>query len=548
MLTIPRKHAAFAGIVAALLSFQAKPAFLDKEVDIQDFQDSLPVPTFDLEGSFARDAKSPASEFEAVIKFLNEKRFDKAIDEAEKLKSKYPKLAFPQNLLAMAYMGMGDNEKARQLFEAALQISPGDPSASGALAALALNNNDIGRARSYYEQVIERYPNHVDTMILLAGLEIRARNRGQAMQWLVKAGQQKPKLLPSTIGVAKSFLYLNEPTQALQVLNDADPSIADNPDILILKGMANVKLNQLDAAEQALRRLIELEPNSANPHFLLAQAYAGFNKLDKLKNELTETLRIDPNHLQARILMGRVLLHEGKPKEANKHLAEMKRSFPNNPVVFAHEGWLDENQNDFNGAIKAYANAAKIDSNNSQLLSRLAMAQLKAKKGEDSLITLNGWLAKHPQDLSILSLRAQANHLLGKYEAATEDYKAIIEHSPNDVLALNNLAWFLRDKSPAQAREYSARAFELAPTSSSVLDTRAMLLIDQGDVQQALKIIKKAAEMQPNDLNIQYHLAFISSGSGHKVDAVSILKKLLATEAKFSERSAAEKLYKELTN
>ncbi|BBL57815.1 XrtA/PEP-CTERM system TPR-repeat protein PrsT [Methylomonas koyamae] len=548
MLTILHKYASMTGVVAALLSFQAGSAFLDKEIDIQDSRGNSQVPTSDLASSFARNTKNSPAEFDAVLKLLNEKKFDKAIEEAEKLKSKYPTRMLPRNLLGMAYMGNGNHEQARQQFEAVLESSPGDPSASGALAALALNKNDISQARSYYEQVINKNPKHLDTMILLAGLEIKAGDRNRAIQWLTKAGQQKSKSLRSIVAIAKSLLQLSEPDQALQVLNDTDPSAADNPDILILKGVTNARLNRLEATEQAFRRLIHLNPGVANSHFLLAQAYAGFNKLDKLKIELTETLRIDPSHLQANSLMGRVLLNEGRLEEAKKLLAEMKRTFPDNPVVLAHEGWLHENQNDFAGAITAYSNAINIDSNSPQLLSRLAMAQLKAKKGEDSLRTLNGWLEKHPQDLSILGLRAQVNHLLGKYEAAIEDYKVIVERSPNDALALNNLAWFLRDKAPIQAREYSARAFELAPTSSAVLDTRAMLLMDQGDLQQALKISKKAAEIQPNDFNIQYHLALISASGGHKQDASSILKMLLATEAKFSERLAAEKLYKDLTN
>jgi len=51
------------------------------------------------------------------------------------------------------------------------------------------------------------------------------------------------------------------------------------------------------------------------------------------------------------------------------------------------------------------------------------------------------WIKDHPKDDGFRSYLAQAAMAKKDYAAAARHYKALLESQPNNVLALNNMAW-----------------------------------------------------------------------------------------------------------
>jgi tetratricopeptide (TPR) repeat protein len=83
-------------------------------------------------------------------------------------------------------------------------------------------------------------------------------------------------------------------------------------------------------------------------------------------------------------------------------------------------------------------------------------------------------------------------------------YEQVVTAQPNNVVALNNLAWLLREQD-------NSRASELATEAPDVLDTYGWVLHLGGNHEQAKAVIEKALSLAPDNPEIQTHLKTIKA-------------------------------------
>ena len=109
-------------------------------------------------------------------------------------------------------------------------------------------------------------------------------------------------------------------------------------------------------------------------------------------------------------------------------------------------------------------------------------------------------------------------------DMAIEQYSRVLEINGNNLVALNNLAWYLRDTNPQQALEYAKRANEIKPESATLMDTLAVVLLKNGETHKAQRTIARALANAPNNLTMRYHSAMIDASAGDKASAIKTLK------------------------
>jgi len=78
--------------------------------------------------------------------------------------------------------------------------------------------------------------------------------------------------------------------------------------------------------------------------------------------------------------------------------------------------------------------------------------------------------------------------------------------NPDDALALNNLAWLLKEQNLPRATALAERASQLQPESAAVLDTYGWLLHLQGDKARAIDYLEQALALAPDQEDIQQNL------------------------------------------
>jgi len=76
----------------------------------------------------------------------------------------------------------------------------------------------------------------------------------------------------------------------------------------------------------------------------------------------------------------------------------------------------------------------------------------------------------------------------GDLKTAVAQYQVVVSQQPNNIGALNNLAWAGGQLGDPKAMSYAERALKLAPDSPPVLDTAGVLLVTAGDTARGWSI------------------------------------------------------------
>ncbi len=117
---------------------------------------------------------------------------------------------------------------------------------------------------------------------------------------------------------------------------------------------------------------------------------------------------------------------------------------------------------------------------------------------------------------------------------AIKAFENILVKRPNNVNALNNLAYLLAetDGQLDKAAEYARRACQAAPNSASNMDTYAYILCKTDEYEQAARLLLTAIQLSERESmditwDIYKHLGMAQEGLGEKSKAVSSYKRAL---------------------
>jgi predicted Zn-dependent protease len=84
------------------------------------------------------------------------------------------------------------------------------------------------------------------------------------------------------------------------------------------------------------------------------------------------------------------------------------------------------------------------------------------------------------------------------------------------------------------------------PNNPNVLDTYGYLLLKNGRVADARKILERVSSILPNNPSVNYHLALAYREAGDRAQAISRVNKALEA-GRFMEEAQARQLLAELT-
>ena len=83
---------------------------------------------------------------------------------------------------------------------------------------------------------------------------------------------------------------------------------------------------------------------------------------------------------------------------------------------------------------------------------------------------------------------------MSQNKPAAEQFELVLKAFPNNVDALNNLAWIYTEQKDPKAVATAERAYKLAPKSAAVQDTYGWALVEADQAKTALPILAEAAK------------------------------------------------------
>jgi Tfp pilus assembly protein PilF len=133
-------------------------------------------------------------------------------------------------------------------------------------------------------------------------------------------------------------------------------------------------------------------------------------------------------------------------------------------------------------------------------------------------------VTKKPKSVVLKMHLADLYDKRGQYDKSAEQYRKVLADEPNNVVALNNLAWLLatRDGDADKALEHITRAVNGMGRRADLLDTRGLVHLRRKDLSKALEDLKEASTDAPTPTRL-YHLALAYHREGNTTRARELL-------------------------
>jgi Flp pilus assembly protein TadD len=239
-------------------------------------------------------------------------------------------------------------------------------------------------------------------------------------------------------------------------------------------------------------------------------------------------------------------LVEQEHKEFDEYLARLTELAPGTPQVMLLQAAAAHREGDTDKAIELASRTYEAAPGTKTMLELVGYQNAGGNRAEATQL-LQQWVKDHPQDVPARLALAGSLENNQQAEEAAAHYATVLEHAPDNVAALNNLAWHLRSKDRSRAESYAQKANSLAPDQPQILDTLAVIEFLGGDYRRAHRSIERALAAAPDSPSLLYHRAMIIAEMGEQTRAISQLQSLLAEGATdFPERADAAALLAKL--
>ena len=473
----------------------------------------------DLEAAAQLDSGSFQADYALIATHLRERRYDQALAAIDALEKKQPKNPLVQNMRGAAQVMKGDLAAGRKAFEAALALQPTYFPAASNLAALDERQDKADDARKRFEAVLAADPKNTQALLALAQHAIRhGGSKEQVRQYLDRARSANPDALAPVAALAAWHLDNGAPRDAVALLQDALAKQPDRPELLELLASAQARAGDRDQALQTYDRLVRSAPASAPLQMRVGEARLNLRDDAGALAAFRRAVELAPKAIEPRVALAAMMARRGNKAEARQLAASLRKDFPSNPAGLLLEGDFASADQKWGEAIDAYRKADAV-ARTPQGTMRLHQALLRAGRDGEAEAALRGYLKDAPDDLSMRLYGAEQSLGRKRWSDAAEQYRAVLERQPRNLVALNNLAWALHQLKDPKAREVAEQAFSLAPKSAPIVDTLGVINAEGGDAARGVELLRQAVTLAPGEPQYRLHLAEALLRQGDKAGA-----------------------------
>lgn len=445
--------------------------------------------------------------------------------------------------LGYLYLASGDLDAAENELKTANKLAPNAVRPLFLLGEVAFLRNRLDEALGYYEAALTQDPEKPETLRRLSEalyLKGGAQNVIARLEPFVAAhpGQSYPlSILAKLYREAQDYDKLETTLKAL-LTNDPDDTRA-------IDQLASWydRTGRYDQAISLFSRLIPLLPPHPILHIRLGEFYLKAGRLDEAAKSFASARSFDlsddrlaqfvglayldtRHNVQAEATFLDLLERGGDP--GNRYflgLARMRQGHFK-PAIAA---FLDVDASDKDYRAPSLAEAARCWRQLGQTAKAEKLIGKLVHEGDASpesytlaaqyykdieapgrgVELLTNALKKRPDDTSLLYARGMFYQELGREEAALNDMREVLRLAPDHADALNFIGYLYaeRQENLEDAERMIRRAMAQKPEEGYIQDSLGYILFLRGKNAEAIKWLKLATMIEPDEVEILLHLA-----------------------------------------
>jgi len=463
-----------------------------------------------------------------------------------RLKRSLMKTLFARNLAQ-------DRQRALEMLAALEKELPQDPELMKLRAFLMLEKptpQSLAAARKNLENVVKLEPTSVEAHLMLIRIAMQEKRYEDARNSAIRAlgsNPDNPALLSARAGAELLLKNTQMAAQLAQMALQKDPNDAQARGVLVAVALEIKDQGLLEQGTQLVQMALQKDPNDTQARDMLITVALEIKDpglLEQSRTLIESAIGRDPTNEQLLLSRARILVAMDNPQAAIPELEAYCRTEKGSSSVTAIVMLADlyRLSGDMDRAKQRIEQAEQIDGNSVTViharflwlvaqkrfdeLSQVSSKYLSAKEQNpatlvaaatilaslDSITLKQEGLKLFEQAVAIAPTSKEARlglastlYQTGDAERAVTIYEELLRQYPNDIQALNDLAWILQehDQNYAAALELADRGLSIALKDFEkifLLDTRGTILSNlAGRLADARNDFEKIVELSPSD-------------------------------------------------
>jgi tetratricopeptide (TPR) repeat protein len=401
------------------------------------------------------------------------------------------------------------------------------------LAEKKLEEGDITTAGGWYLRIVTDHPERHDIQLRLARVYYELKSWENAANSFRIAGENLSgeDQIEAYSMLTDSLVKHRDYEQAVEAGRKAAELSPSSASVHINLAMSLSKTGAFPEAAEVARHALELEPTSAAAHATLGEAQLVEGKVDDAQASFQKALGHDPNNAEAHAGMADIHL---KKEDWDSAIAEATNALELNDALsraYAVRGLAYNAKGDHAAANADLAMAVTVNPDDADTQYAYGQVQ-EAQDNEHGAVT--HYRKAYRLNPALTGAGLSLGQILmsqGAYQDAQLVLTQVIDREPDSAKAhhLLGLAHSNQNQPDAAIGEF-AKATELDPSLAAAYYWHGKILLDKKqDVAGAFPLLKKAAEMEGENVDFlsDYGVALVNTQQFG--EAVTVLSKAAAS-------------------
>jgi putative PEP-CTERM system TPR-repeat lipoprotein len=481
-----------------------------------------------LEQGYAREAA-----LALLARSLNlQAEYQKALDQTGADEDARGALLAPR---ADAWLALDKRDRARALYEKALQLRPDDAAAMIGMGRVAWLGGDPAAAHAWAARILAREPRHIDALMFEAEL-LRAENKGaQAFDIYDKVLQLQPQHRSAHVEKAYTAIGL-ERYQMAQAELDAALKLAPGSVLVIYtQALLDFSRGRVQEAHDSLLKVLRVAPEHMPSVLLAGVVNMRLGAYYLAENHFRHYLERTPDNLYARKMLAASLLGSGHSRAAREALEPMlvnpEASGYKDAQLLALAGESSMRSRDFAEATELFEKASALDPRSSSLRTSLGLSRLEKGDTARALRELQAAISldRESAEAAVALIRTELR--LQHFDAAAQAVQALERVQPENAVVheLKGLVAIAR-REPAQARAALQRALAIDPSYFAAAADLVQLALDEKQPELARRQMADFLAQNKASVPAMTMLASLAEADRKPEDATRWLEQAAAVD------------------
>jgi tetratricopeptide (TPR) repeat protein len=281
--------------------------------------------------------------------------------------------------MGLAYSNKGDNDKAIECYQKAIEIKPDKHEAFNNMGSAYDDKGDKDKAIKCYQKAIDIKPDFHEAFYNMGLAYSNKGDKDKAIECYQKAIEIKPDSHDAFYSMGNAYSAKGDKDKAIECYQKAIEIKPDKHEAFCNMGSAYDDKGDKDKAIECYQKAIDIKPDFHEAFNNMGSAYGEKGDKDKAIECYQKAIEIKPDKHDAFNNMGNAYLNKGDNDKAIECYQKAIDIKPDFHEAFYNMGYAYDNKGDNDKAIECYQKAIEIKPDYRDALMSIGFDYLKMK-------------------------------------------------------------------------------------------------------------------------------------------------------------------------